>query len=89
MLLTKCELGIEEICRLALPERINCLNREESEIDELLNIADEIVINENKVGRYEVFKLAGVGNLDIIISEKVKAVLQEERLIGLHINKIN
>lgn len=89
VLLTKSEVGIEEIYWLALPPRINCLNREESKIDKILNVADEIVINEDKVGRYEVFKLAGVGNLEIVLSEKVANTLINEKFIGLHIYNID
>lgn len=89
VILTKPQLGIEEIYWLALPQRINCLNRDESDIDKELNFADEIVINEDKVGRYEVFKLAGVTNLDIIISKKVADVLKQKKFVGLHINKLN
>lgn len=89
IILTKRNLGIEEIYWLALPPRINCLNREESEIDELLNVAEEIVINEDKVGRYDIFKLAGVGNLDVIVTEKVASELRKEKFIGLHINTLD
>lgn len=88
IILTKSNLGIEEIYWLALPPRINCLNRDESEIDEILNVADEIVINDDKVGRYDIFKLAGVGNLEIIVTEKVADRLKTEKFIGLHINII-
>lgn len=86
VILTKNKLGIEEIYWLALPPRINCLNRDESDIDEMLNVAEEIVINDDKVGRYDIFKLAGVGNLDIIITETVADRLRKEKFIGLHIN---
>ena len=89
ILLTKQNLGVEEIYWLAIPPRINCLNREESDIDEVLNVADEIVINEDKVGRYEVFKLSGVGNLEIIVSSKIADVLKSKKYIGLHIYKID
>ncbi len=89
VLLTKKSIGVEEIYWLALPPRINCLNREESDIDETLNVADEIVINDDKVGRYEVFKLSGVGNLEIVISERVAKILMEKKFIGLHIYKID
>lgn len=89
IILTKRKLGIEEIYWLALPPRINCLNRDESEIDELLNVAEDIVINEDKVGRYDIFKLAGVGNLEIIITDTVLTKLKEHDYIGVHINKIN
>ena len=89
VILTKSQLGIEELYWLALPQRINCLNRDESDIDEELNFADEIVINEDKVGRYGVFKLAGVTNLDIIISKKIADVLKQKKFVGLHINKLD
>lgn len=88
IILTKSQLGIEEIYWLALPPRINCLNRDESDIDEELNFADEIVINEDKVGRYELFKIAGVTNLDIIISQKLAEALKQKKFVGLHINKL-
>lgn len=87
--LTKKELGIEEIYWLALPPRINCLNRDKSEIDEILNVADEIVINDDRIGRYEIFKLAGVGNLDIILTRKLAEKLKQEDFIGLHIYKVD
>ena len=87
--MTKKLLGVEELYWLALPQRINCLNRDESDIDEELNFADEIVINEDKVGRYEVFKLAGVTNLDIIITKKIAEALKKKKFIGLHINKLD
>lgn len=88
-ILTKKEVGIEEIYWLAIPPRINCLNREQSDIDDVLNVADEIVINEDRVGRYEMFKLAGVGNLEIIISERVAETLKNKKIIGLHMYKID
>lgn len=88
VILTKSQLGIEEIYWIALPQRINCLNRDESDIDEELNYADEIVINEDKVGRYEIFKLAGVTNLDIIISKRIAEILKQRKYVGLHISKI-
>ena len=55
----------------------------------MLNVADEIVINEDRVGRYEMFKLAGVGNLEIIISERVAETLKNKKIIGLHMYKID
>ena len=77
MTLTKAKTGVEEVYWLGLPPRINCLNREESEIDEILNVADEIVINDDKTGRYEMFKLAGVGNLEIVLSERIAMAIKE------------
>ena len=85
VLLRKSSVGMEEVYWLALPERIKCLNVEESEIDEFLNIAEKIVINPDRVGRYEIFKLAEVGNLQIIISEKLANKIKNENFIGIHI----
>lgn len=86
VILTKQKLGIEELYWLALPQSINCLNRDESDIDEVLNYADEIVINDDKVGRYDIFKLAGVTNLEIIISDRLAKALKTKKFVGLHIN---
>ena len=88
IILTKQQLGIEEVYWLALPPRINCLNREESEIDEMLNVAEKIVIIEDKVGRFEIFKLAGVGNLEIMLSENMAQALKEKKFTGVHICEI-
>lgn len=87
VLLTKKRSGIEEIYWLALPPRINVLNRELSNIDDILDVADEIVINDERVGRYEMFKLAGVGNLEIVVSERIAKALRDAKLVGLHIYK--
>lgn len=89
IVLTKESVGMEEPYWLALPPRINCLNFEQSEIDETLNAADEIVINSSRVGRYQIFKLARVTNLEIIITEQLAVALKEKRFVGLHIYPIN
>ena len=64
------DTGKRENYWLALPPRINCLNRQKSDIDELLNVADKICINPTCIGRYHIFKLAGVTNLEIILNDK-------------------
>ena len=89
ILLTKKNLGVEEIYWLALPPRINCLNREKSDIFEVTDVAEKIVIDEDRVGRYEVFKLSDVGNLEIIISKRIADVLKTKKYIGVHIYKID
>lgn len=89
VILTKKQLGIEEIYWLALPPRINCLNRDESDIDDFLNVAEKIVINDDKVGRYDIFKLAGVGNLEIIATEALTSRLKIKKFIGVHINNLD
>ena len=83
--LTYSELGRSENYWLALPPRINCLDFSRSLISEdennfspkseLIREAEKIFIDEDKVGRYNIFKLAGVVNQEIIVTEKFKNVL--------------
>lgn len=89
IILKKSSVGMEEPYWLALPPRINCLNFEQSEIDEFLNAADEIVIDSRKIGRYDIFKLSGVTNLEIIVTKKLALALKEEKFIGMHIYQID
>lgn len=85
IILKKSDIGMEEPYWLALPPRINCLNFEKSEIDDFLNAADEIVIDSRKIGRYDIFKLSGVTNLEIIITEKLALALKKMKFVGMHI----
>lgn len=87
--LQKSDSGMSEPYWLALPPRIDCLDRSRSEIDELLGLADEIVISDNRIGRYRIFKLAGVTNPEIIVTEQLAQALREENFVGLHISPIN
>ena len=92
--LTLEERGIAENYWLALPPRINCLDIERSEIEvednefvmptELIREANKIVINESQVGRYEIFKLAGVVNQEIIVTEQLKNVLETENFENVY-----
>lgn len=84
--LTATELGRAENFWLALPPRINCLDWERSIIEteenafappiELMREAKNIFIDENQIGRYNIFKLAGVVNQEIIITERLKTALE-------------
>lgn len=89
VILQKKDTGMEELYYLALPPRINCLDFEKSEIDEVLNVADEIVIQTNKVGRYDIFKLAGVTNTEIIVTGRLALALKEQKFAGMHIYPID
>lgn len=89
VILQKKDTGMEEPYYLALPPRINCLDFEKSEIDEVLNAADEIVIQGDKVGRYDIFKLAGVTNTEIIVTGKLASALKEHKFVGMHIYPID
>ena len=82
------ELGRAENYFLALPPRINCLDTLRSVITveennfilptELIREAKKICIAENQIGRYDIFKLAGVVNQEIIVTEKLKDALAKE-----------
>lgn len=91
--LTAAELGRVEEFWLALPPRINCLDWERSTIEvedneflppvELIREAKKIFIDENQIGRYDIFKLAGVVNQEIIVTERLKNALEVANLENL------
>ena len=91
-------LGIHSVYWLALPPRIQCLDLKKSMIDiednefilpyEKMREAKKIAINEDETGRYHIFKLAGVVNQDIIVTETLKNVLLESCLENLYFNEI-
>ena len=87
--LKKSDIGLEEIYWLALPPRINCLDREQSEIDDFLNAADKIVINTERIGRFDIFKLAGVTNLEIIITSQLADKIKEQKFVGMHVERLD
>lgn len=70
------DFDIEELYWFALPPRINCLDPEY--IDPDMGIATEIHILDENVGNYQIFKLAGVGNHDVIVTSYLKNMIQEE-----------
>lgn len=86
--LTYSELGRAENYFLALPPRINCLDLLRSVIEvednefvlpiELIREVKKICIAENQIGRYDIFKLAGVVNQEIIVTERLKNALAAE-----------
>ena len=91
--LTYSELGRAENYFLALPPRINCLEPLRSVIEvednefvlpnELIREAKKIYIAENQIGRFNIFKLAGVVNQEIIVTEKLKNALAAENFENL------
>jgi len=86
--LTYSLLGRAENYWLAVPPRIDCLDTRKSIIEvednefllptELIREAKKICIAENQIGRYDIFKLAGVVNQEIIITERLKNALAAE-----------
>ena len=82
------ETGREEFYWLTVPFRIDCLDFEESEIDPVLESADRIVIDDEKTGRFDIFKLGGVTNLEIILTEKLADEMKKQDFSGIHIYHI-
>ena len=83
-------MGIAEDYFLALPPRINCLDEERSLIVESKSarLAKKIFIDEEKIGRYEIFKLADFENQDIIITERLKEVLAANNFENLYFSEM-
>lgn len=66
---------------LAIPPRIDCLNRKASQILEDPECPDageatRIVVNEAKTGNYDIFKLSGVVNEEIIVSNRLREAVE-------------
>lgn len=75
---------------LALPPRIDCLDNEKSEYEEFsddsfhsLKAVSRLVIDEKKVGGYKIFKLAGVMDNSIYVTDEVKECLKMLEPVGL------
>ncbi len=75
----------EYVYWLALPERISCLNLDESVIDDLFGTVEHFAINEDKIGRYEIFKLKGVTNLEIIVTESLAEKIKSQKFTGVYL----
>ena len=61
---------------LAIPPRIDCLYKNKCEID-LQNHATILTLEEEKAGNYNIFKLAGINNNEIIVTQKVKDAIKK------------
>ena len=89
IILSKVDYGWEEIFWLAIPPRIDCLDFDKSEISQFLHHAEKICINSKRIGRYKIFKIAGISNVDIILTEDIAEKIRVEDLIGIHVFELN
>ncbi len=71
--------GLSERYWLAIPPRIDCLHIEESCIDPLWNKATKLKIDPEKIGNYDIFKISGVSNQEIIITEQLKNAIEKAK----------
>lgn len=62
---------------LAVPPRIDCIDYEKSVIDELFNETEILAIDEYKTGNYEIFKVSGAADSQIIVTEKLKNTVEK------------
>lgn len=99
IILAAPELGLKEYYWLALPPRIDCLDREESEIEvqssryrppeEWRRYAERIVINPAMVGNYKIFKLPqGFDNDDIIVTGEVRDAVLSRQLKNVYFSEV-
>ena len=71
--------GFSERYWLAIPPRIDCMRLDESCIDPMWNKATKIVIDPEKVGNCDIFKISGVSNQEIIITEQLKNAIEKAK----------
>ena len=60
-----------------MPPRIDCIDYEKSVIDELFNETEILAIDEYKTGNYEIFKVSGAADSQIIVTEKLKNTVEK------------
>lgn len=73
---------------LAVPSRIDCLDYDKSIYDNECEFAETILIDEKKVGDAHIFKLRGLGNSEIIVTEKLFKILDREELEGVYFKQL-
>ena len=85
--------GQEEEYWLALPPRIKCVDPDCADDDfEAFGDIHDARILDDRVGNYQMFKLSGVGNQEIVIRKNLKQQLEEciseENLRGMYIYQL-
>lgn len=71
--------GLSERYWLAIPPRIDCLQLDDSCVDTLWNKATKITIDSEKTGNFDIFKISGVSNQEIIITEQLKNAIEKAK----------
>lgn len=64
---------------LAIPPRIDCIHLDKSCIDSMWNKATKITIDPKKVGNYDIFKISGVSNQEIIVTDHLKRAIEKKK----------
>lgn len=85
------QLGIYETYWLTLPPRLDCLNTEDSVFDRDWDLADglipmlraeKVVILEKRLGRFRIFKIAGLADNDVYLTQDLYESLCHKDLDG-------
>ncbi|MGL5356210.1 MAG: imm11 family protein [Cetobacterium sp.] len=83
-----CDTKKRERYYLVVPPRIDCLDYKKSEYDSEIEYASKIVIDFNKVGDADMFRLKGIGNREIIVTERLFNLLNKEKLEGVYFEQL-
>lgn len=91
------KFGIFENYWIFVPPRIDCLDIDESDLDNEWDFHDGIIpnigfrkitISSGRIGRYEIFKIMGIDDYNIYITPHMFEVLSSKSFSGLALFKI-
>lgn len=91
------KFGIYETYWIMVPPRIDCLDLDESDLDDKWDFSDGLIPNMNfrkitispgMTGRYDMFKITGINDCNIYITSKMYDVLSSESFSGLALFKL-
>lgn len=91
------KFGVSEIYWIMVPPRIDCLDIDESNIDTSWDFRDgvvpnlnfsRIVISSRMLGRYDIFKIIGINDYNIYVTQKMYKVLSSKKFSGITLMKL-
>lgn len=92
-------LGIYETYWILIPPRIDCIDFQNSELIADFDVNNvtylpiynvkKLSIDPERVGRFEVFKILGINDNNIFISEKLKIILESHQIDGIGFFQLN
>lgn len=87
MLIMKDKIGKEYIYYLVLPKKLDCLNYEQSKLEQRdnLRLKSGFYIKEKPVGNMKLFRVSGITNRLLIIDRDLKEKLEEADVKGIKI----
>ena len=91
------KFGIYETYWITVPPRIDCLDLDESDLDNEWDFIDGLIPNMNfkkisispgMLGRYDVFKIIGINDYNVYITSRMYDVLASKSFSGLSLFKL-